>query len=55
MKNGKLILVVLVLLVAGALYYFDLGGPVIGFFGWLVSAGAAFLAAIVEFIKWVLP
>jgi hypothetical protein len=54
MKNGKLIFVVLVLLLAGALYFFDLSGPVILFFDWLLSAAAAFVAAIVEFITWVL-
>ncbi len=53
MSNGKILFVVVIMLLAGILYFFGLAGPVLEFIDWLFAAAASFLSSVVEFIRWV--
>ena len=55
MSYGKFFLVILMLLLAGLVYFFGIGGEAATILDWFFSSADAFLSAVSRFIKWLIP
>ena len=55
MNYGKFILVMVVLLLIGLLYFAGLDGGAFSSFERILSLADAFVSAVSQFIKWLLP
>ena len=55
MRGGKYVLVTVILVLAGFLFFFGFGGAALTFFEWFLSSANAFVSAVSNFLKWLLP
>ena len=55
MSYGKFFLVILMLLLAGLVYFLGVGGDAVTILDWFFSSADAFFSALSRFIKWLIP